>query len=184
MGMRLGHSNVDAATKWMQGFFFSDFSENQATCRTFELHPFSGMSQTLLRTQLGLFFHELGKYFLWSEVIVMSFFVTRPKKVTHPRSKVDADSNWCRTLLCFCHLQLYSTTNECWAIQILKEVVRFLLPRKSQKLEFLAERFNFFGWQQVLTSKNLSNHNRDCLLPILKFPNFPAWLLLATGGSI
>ena len=123
-------------------------------------------------------------YFLRSEAIVMSFFVTRPKKVTHPRSKVDADLNWCRTLLCFCHLQLCSTTNECWAIQILKEVVRFLLPRKSQKLEFLAERFNFLGWQQVLTSKNLSNHNRSYLLPILKFPNFPAWLLLLTGGSI
>ena len=114
----------------------------------------------------------------------MSFFVTRPKKVTHPRSKVDADLNWCRTLLYFCHLQLCSTTTECWAIQILKEVVRFLLPRKSQKLEFLAERFNFFGWQQVLTSKNLSNHNRSYLLPVLKFPNFTAWLLLLTGGSI
>ena len=48
-----------------------------------------------------------------SEAIVMSFFVTRLKKVTHPRSKVDADLNWCRTLLCFCHLQLCSTTTEC-----------------------------------------------------------------------
>ncbi len=128
--------------------------------------------------------HWGSYYFLRSEVIVMSFFVTCPKKVPHPRSKVDADLNWCRTLLYFCHLQLCSMTTECWGIQILKEVVRFLLPRKSQKLEFLAERFNFFGWQQVLTPKNLSNHNRSYLLPVLKFPNFTAWLLLLTGGSI
>ena len=56
---------------------------------------------------------SISKYFLRSEAIVMSFFVTCPKKVTHPRSKVDTDLNWCRTLLYFCHLQLCSTTTEC-----------------------------------------------------------------------
>ena len=113
-------------------------------------------------------------YFLRSEAIVMSFFVTRPKKVTHPRSKVDADLNWCRTLLYFCHLQLCSTTTECWAIQILKEVVRFLLPRKSQKLEFLAERFNFFGLAASFDTKKLVKSQQKLLAASLKIPQLPS----------
>ena len=123
---------------------------------------------------LRMIFFSLLLYFLRSEAIVMSFFVTRPKKVTHPRSKVDAALNWCRTLLCFCHLQLCSTTNECWAIQILKEVVRFLLPRKSQKLEFLAVIFIFFGLAASFDIKKLVKSQQKLLAASLKIPQLPS----------
>ena len=117
---------------------------------------------------------SISKYFLRSEAIFMSFFVTCPRKVTHPRSKVDADLNWCRTLLYFCHLQLCSMTTECWAIQISKEVVRFLLPRKSQKLEFLAERFNFFGLVASFDTKKLVKSQQKLLAASLKIPQLPS----------
>ena len=116
----------------------------------------------------------LIKYFLRSEAIVMSFFVTRPKKVTHPRSKVDVDLNWCRTLLYFFHLQLCSMMTECWAIQILKEVVRFLLPRKSQKLEFLAVRINFFWLAASFDVKKLVKSQQKLLAASLKIPQLPS----------
>ena len=49
-------------------------------------------------------------------------------------------------------------------------MVRFLLPRKSQKLEFLAVRFNFFGLAASFDIKKLVKSKQKLLAASLEIP--------------